>query len=489
MAAPARAMTGQDPGVDLGGAFNPKSLGWGLFEFARNPYYNLVVIYIFAPYFAAQVAGGGADGQVWAGLSVTLAGVICAVTVPLIGAAADRGCAIKPAIALALAVLAVTSLALWFVAPGSGPSGIALGVTLCVIGYCAYTYSEMLHNAMLSLTARPAAVPMVSGLGLALGNSAAVLMFLIMLAVFILPVQMPGVFGLGTAPAFGLDAQAFEHVRVVGPAVAIWLAVFILPFFLFMPERRPVTSGWGQALGAVVRGEGGSLVKRLSGIGAHLASLNRAAPDAMRFLLARLFYADGMAALLTLGAVYAQGFLGWGPVELVVLAITASACAALGAVVGGLLDRALGPRRALLLELGLLLALFSVSLGVSETGIFYGLIPAGEPVHGGALFPSLPDLTYLGLIIPVAMMVGAVVTSSRVMLVQLAPVDRQGEFFGLYFVAGTVTVWMGPGLVTLATALSGDQRVGMASISLLFLAGLALLTTIRKGARARAALL
>jgi UMF1 family MFS transporter len=459
-----------------------------MFEFARNPYYNLVVIYIFAPYFAREVAGGGADGQAWAGLSVTLAGLVCAVTVPLIGAAADRGTSLKSALAMLLTVLGLTSLSLWFVTPGSGAAGLALGVTLSVIGYCAYTYTELLHNAMLSMTARPSALPMVSGIALGLGNSAAVLMFLIMLAFFILPVQMPGALGLGTMPAFGLDASAFEHVRVVGPAVALWLALFIAPFFLLMPDRHPVTTPWTRAFRDVLNGDGrgGGLGARLTAFRRHLASLNRDAPDAMRFLLARLAYADGMAALLALGAVYAQGFLGWGPVELVVLAITSSSCAALGAAIGGALDRWLGPRRALLFELGALLSLFAVSIGVTEDAILYGLIPAGEPLHSGALFARLPDLTYLGLILPMAMMVGAVITSSRVMLVQLAPVHRQGEFFGLFFVVGTVTVWIGPGLVSLTTALSGDQRIGMASISVLFLIGLALLTTIRKGARARA---
>ena len=69
------------------------------------------------------------------------------------------------------------------------------------------------------------------------------------------------------------------------------------------------------------------------------------------------------------------------------------------------------------------------------------------------------------------------------MLVTLAPPGRSGEFFGLYALAGTITVWMGPLLVEQFTLLSGDQRIGMLSINLLFAIGLAVLLTVRMPAR------
>lgn len=492
MAGSARAPGTGDAAAE-GGVFGTKSLGWAVFEFARNPYYNLVVIYVFAPYFASVVAGGGARGQAWAGASITIAGVVCALSVPLLGAAADRGCRVKPVIAAFIILLGLVSCALWFVTPGLGAAGIALGVALSVLGYCSYTYSEVLHNAILAQAARPSALPLVSGLAIGLGNLAAVTMFIIMLAGFILPVRMPGLAGLPDGPLFGLDPEKYEHLRIVGPLVAAWMAVFIQPFFLFMPERRPIRSTWPQALGWIVFGppDGTSRPRRfarqLRGLFAYARALARDCPDAMRFLLARLIYADGMAALLTLGGVYAGGFLGWGEVELVILAITGSVFAAIGALAGGVLDRAVGPRRALMVEIGLLILLFVFSLSITKQAILFGLLPADRPVHGGTIMPTLADLAYLGAIMPMAVLVGAIITSSRVMLVQLAPPERVGEFFGLFSIAGTITVWIGPGLVTLITVVSGNQRAGMTGIAVLFAAGLALLLTIRKGARARAA--
>jgi len=73
----------------------------------------------------------------------------------------------------------------------------------------------------------------------------------------------------------------------------------------------------------------------------------------------------------------------------------------------------------------------------------------------------------------------ASISSSRAMLVALAPAGRSGEFFGLYAIAGTITVWMGPLLVEYVTLWSNDQRIGMASISVLFAVGLAVLVTVQ----------
>src|SRR5512147_2293939 len=41
----------------VGGAAAPAGISWALFEFARNPFFMLIVTYVFPPYFAAFVIG------------------------------------------------------------------------------------------------------------------------------------------------------------------------------------------------------------------------------------------------------------------------------------------------------------------------------------------------------------------------------------------------------------------------------------------------
>lgn len=72
------------------------------------------------------------------------------------------------------------------------------------------------------------------------------------------------------------------------------------------------------------------------------------------------------------------------------------------------------------------------------------------------------------------------------MLIHVAPLNMRGEFFGLFAIAGTVTVWIGPMLIELFTRWSQDQRIGMSAIALLFFLGLAVLLTVRSDPPRRA---
>lgn len=485
MAAPAAATTPDFPAVE-GGAFGKKALGWATFEFARNPYYNLVVIYVFAPYLANVVAGGGVTGQVVASINIAVAGIICAIMIPLLGQASDLGARIKPLAAMALLSLGISAAFLWFVAPGG--LGLALGMVLLMIGYVSYTVAEVMHNAILPMAGRPKVLPVVSGMGIGLGNLGAVIALVLMLVLVILPVRA----GDGEARPFGLNPDDFEHVRIVGPAVAVWMLLFILPFFLFVPEVPNRRGSWRGAMGMILFGEPdgtpkrGRLATRAKGIAGYLRGLNGDHPDACRFLIARLIYADGMAALLTIGAVYVSGFLLFSETEVIIMGLATSVLAAMGAFAAGWLDTWLGARRAVILELSSLLFLLLFLFSITRESLFFGLIAVPPESDPEAIFGSLSDQVYMALIVPAAMLVGAVITSSRVLLLQLAPAGRVGEFFGLYQIAGTITVWMGPMLVGVFTIVSGSQRVGMTAIWILLGVGLAILLTIRKGARMRA---
>ena len=47
----------------VGGVMQPAGLSWAVFEFARNPYFMLIVTYVFPPYFAQYIVGDPVIGQ------------------------------------------------------------------------------------------------------------------------------------------------------------------------------------------------------------------------------------------------------------------------------------------------------------------------------------------------------------------------------------------------------------------------------------------
>lgn len=458
-------------------AFTLKGFAWGVFEWARNPYYNVIVIYVFAPYFAEAVVGGGPQGQAVVADTIKIAGLIMAVFAPLLGILVDKGGGKKGLIFVVLAGLALCSFLLGGIRPGVA-GAVPLGMALLIIGYCCYTVSELLHNAILPAAGEPKALPMISGLGLFMGNTAGVLMLVMLLLI-----------GMFTS---WVDAIPGGIGAISGPVVGIWLGVFIIPFFLLMPDRKGSLGSWRAATAQTFsprnfdsRGQIPVVSVLMSLIINPVVFVYRKFvefPNVMRFLLARMIYADGLAVLLTLGGVYVAGVLGWSAYEVIIYGITGSLIGALGGFVGGALDGRLGPKRALMVELTGIIVILFIQLSVTRDALFFGLVPAGHDVWGGfgtGLFTSLADVFYYLMIVPAAIAIVACITSSRYMLVHISPPDRIGEFFGFYAMAGSVTVWLGPLIVQQMTLAFDDQRLGFSGIGLLFLAGLVLLASVK----------
>jgi UMF1 family MFS transporter len=206
--------------------------------------------------------------------------------------------------------------------------------------------------------------------------------------------------------------------------------------------------------------------------------------EAFKFLIARTIYADGMFALLTIGAVYVSLFLGWGLIELTIYAIWASAWGVAGGIFGGWLDQKLGPKNALIVEIAAIVLILFLGLSITRDSAFFGLLP-NVKVWDAPFFSGTSDLIYLAQGALIAVFATANISSSRSMLIHVAPAHMRGEFFGLFAIAGTVTVWLGPLLIEQFTRMSGDQRIGMSAIALLFFLGLAVLLTVKSDPPAR----
>jgi UMF1 family MFS transporter len=502
----------------VGGVMAPAGFSWALFEFARNPYYMMIVVYVFPTYFSQVVVGDPVLGQALIFQATKWAGIICALTAPFLGAMMDRGGRRKPWMAVFLGSLCISGAALFWSLPGGAGLGIVLTMVFLVFGFVGYTYSEMMHNAMLRSSGRADALSQISGTGLALGqlSSALCLAALVVVA--------------AVAPALGGQDGDFLLQRGVGPFVALWLVVFVVPFFIYMPDGGPLggtwikaaveigraikpkqprpawrwylpcfivlsllililfydvlgSQNWPIALGlAVILGAAASLPVAPR-IAAYLGRYLRESPDAMKYLAARLIYADGLTALLAGGGVYTAGMLGWDTSEQALYGIYGSIFGFVGGLfIAGPLDRALGPRRAIILNLGVLCLAVMIALSVTQQSILFGLIPSAQVLHGGPYFNTFSDVFYLAMVAVIAMSSTALISSSRFFLITLAPKERISEFFGLFALSGTITVWIGPMLIEFATRQSGDQRIGFSPVLLLFAVGLALMLTLKPGA-------
>mgnify|MGYP000873807336 CR=1 FL=1 len=444
---------------------------WALFELARNPYALLCIIYVLAPYIAKDVIGDPVRGQATIALWQTIAGVLVALTAPFLGAAADRMGHRKPLLALVIVVMIPAVLIQYWALPNGAGLPIWALATAVIVAGVGYAWTEVIHNSMLSVAAKPRLISAVSGLGLSLGNAGGVLLLLFVLWAFALPGQLP-IPGVPPKPLFGLDPEKFEPIRIVAPICAVWLVALSLPLFLWTPDRNATGEG---VLTALRRGVVGMLetLRRL-----------RTHGNVTTFLVARMFYVDGVTAIVIFAGVYVAGILGWQPIERLAFGVTLSIFASFGGLASAFLDARVGAKMAVAIEIAVTLAMLIVQVSISPTQILF-IVPTdpSENVWGGPVFETASEVAYVLASIVIAISITASYASSRALMAQLTPPKMEGEVFGLYALAGSATAWLAPLLVRTFTSAFASQRVGFGSIGILLVAGFALLQFVKPPAR------
>lgn len=449
------------------------AIAWAFYEWGRNPYVVICTIYVFAPYLAAQVIGDPIEGQAQIASLNKWAGLAIALFAPFVGAAADRAGRRKIPLGIITAFMASCIGLLWFVQPGGGVFPEWIWFPLLLIIGMAFPLTEALHNAMLSGATTPRLVPQASGLGLALGNAASVLILIFTLVFLAFPGNVDWSW-IPKQPAFGLDPATFEPQRFVAVMCAAWLAVFTVPLLLWTADTvrgMPWIQAAKEGMGGVV---------------ATLRTISRERPDIVRFLIARMFYADGKTAILISGGVYAAGMMQWGFIEMVIYGITLSIVAVFGGFVGGWLDNLVGPKRAIQIEITLTAASLISMASFQRDTIFFVWHPSLEPVWSFPYFQTLPEIAYFFCVAVIAIFITAAYASSRTFMTRLAPKEMIGELFGIYALAGTATVWMGPLLVDSLTrwgqknAPEWALQIGFGSIVVLLIVGFAILWGVKE---------
>lgn len=375
-----------------------RAASWVVYDLA-NTIYAAAVTYLFTPYFTETFAGT-LDARTSLGVTTTVSMLLAGLLSPLLGALADRTGRTRTL--LTLATLGnVTVMLAW----GLGGSAAQLLAGLFVANV---TYQSALtfYNVLLPSVAPPARQGWLSGIGTGVGYFGNIV---VLVALLLVPPA-----GFGEAPAY----LAFGGAAFL---------LFALPCLVLVRDRRPIEPGpLGPALRASWRGLGTTLRE----LPRHRALLwfllgNFCVVDVMN--TAVQFFGDYVKDAFA--APFAAGTLRWFGLEfgpgarsmvafLGLLGLVFSGLAfGFGVLVARWTDRhALAVLRASALALGLALA-GGAWFGGGNTAAFTGTL-----VLGGALGMA------------------GVWTAGRKLLLQLAPRERIGEFFGLYGITVKVSV-------------------------------------------------
>jgi UMF1 family MFS transporter len=444
-------------------------VSWATFEWARNPYVLLITIYLFAPYFANHVVGDGVRGQGLSGEIQAYSGIVIAILAPFLGAIADCGGRRKPWIAFYAVVMAAALLPMWFAMPHSTGWNLFFIGALIAIANVAYEFSAVFHNSLLPTIVGQRGIAGLSGLGLALGNAGGIVLLLFMLIAFSLPGMVPWSF-IPSHPLFGINQALHEPERLAGPVCAIWLIAFSMPLFFFTPDRPSSNVPLFQAMMVGVR----SVIRTIRSL-RHYRNVGM-------YLLARLFFNDGMTAVLVFGGIYASSTFHWGVIPMLIYGIELSIFAVFGGFFGGWLDNRLGSKRAIFVSIGgtTLFGLLSLTMAPDRILWFIPYDVSGPKLWSAPFFSTWPEIIYLGIVNFVAVLITAGYANSRTMLARIAPVERMTEFFGLYSLSGQSTSFLATGFVGWLTLASNSQRIGLLGETIFLTTGLLLMFFVKE---------
>jgi UMF1 family MFS transporter len=384
---------------------------WALYDWANSAFSAVIVTFVFATYFSEAIAPDSVTGTAQWGWAMTASGISIAVMSPILGAIADAGGRRKPWLFVFTTITVGCCLLLWYAKPD--PSFVVYTLAIVALANLAFELAGVFYNAMLPEIVGRDYLGRLSGWAWGLGYFGGIACLVLTLFAFVQTER----------PLFGLDQSSAEHVRITGPLVGVWFAVFSLPLFLFTPDKR---STGLPAREAVRRG--------LVQLKRTFANLRRYR-EIVRFLIARMIYTDGLNTLFAFGGIYAAGTFGMDFAEVIRFGILLNVTAGLGA-------------------LGF--AWVTAAVIATSTLAFW--------IAGGLL----------------GIFVGPTQAASRSLMARMAPPELRTEMFGLYALSGKITAYIGPALLGTVTFWTGSQRWGIATILVFFVIGGILLLPLKE---------
>ena len=407
---------------------------WYWYDWANSAYVTTVSTVLFAPYIIAIAKEAAVDDRIsLLGISVapgslpsylvTISTIISAIVLPLMGPVADRTANKKRLLAV-FAWLGALSGSLIFFATGSNWQIGALGFFLANIFLGA---SLVVNDSILPLISDEENRDRVSSRGWAWGYLGGGLLLAINLAlVTILP------FGLSTG----------EAARISMLSACIWWAAFTLIPYRKLNDHPPLPLAESDG------GNRGIFAESFGQLGKTLRELPKY-PVALNFLLAYLFFNDGIQTVIASASTYGSQELGFGQSVLIGTILLVQFVAFGGALFFGRLAKRFGAKHTILGGLAVWMLIVTVALFLPEER----LIP------------------FLLLGVAIGVVLGGTQALARSYFSMLIPRGKEAEYFSFYHAMDRGTSWFGTLVFGLVYQLTNSYRPAIFALIAFFVIG------------------
>ena len=405
---------------------------WYLYDWANSAFSTTVISLFIGPYLTS-IAESSADASgmisLW-GLdmrpgslypyAISFSVFMQVFLLPIVGGIADRIKSRNGLLAVFAYIGSISTICLYFVKDGR----YALGAFLLIVANISFGAALVVANSYIPDLASPDQRDAVSSRGWASGYAGGGLLLILNIILYA---------GYET---FGVT-QA-EAVRISMMSAGIWWALFTIVTVRGLRSlNRPVGAVGSEALTVGFK----ELKSTLKDV--------RKYPETLKFLIAYLFYNDGIQTVIAISGTYAILELKLTEISLVIAILIVQVMALAGALLLAKLSNKIGAKKVILLTL----VIWTVMVIITYA------LPAGQ------------QNPYLAIAAGIGFVLGGSQALSRSLYSQVIPRSQEAQYFSFYEISERGTSWLGTLAFGIAFGLTGSYRQSVLLIIAFFIIG------------------
>ena len=396
--------------------FTKAEISWILYD-VGNSALVLLATSVIPIYFNSLAAADPAVEQVavgaW-GAAETVASLIIALLMPILGSVADMEGMRKKFIIGCIGTGAVATIAIGI------PNTWLPFLVIYVISAVALNASFVFYDALLVDATDDEHMDEVSSQGFAWGYVGSCIPFIVCLLIVL------------NAGSLGLTMKTAMLIAFI--ITSVWWVAFSVPMLKNVEQK------------SFKPREPHALRKAVTGIGSTLKAIW--ADESLRFfMLAYFFYIDGVHTVIKMSTSYGSN-LGIEGTQLVLALLVTQFVAWPASIIYGRLGRTVGTKKMIL---------------VGICGYF------GITLFAAFFLRTATEFWILAIC--VGLFQGGIQALSRSEFGKLCPKEHANEYFGFFDIFGKYAAILGTGLVSAFTFLTGNPSLGVLSIAVLFVIG------------------
>jgi len=406
---------------------------WYFYDWANSAYVTTITTVLFAPYLIAIAKEAAVDNRVQLlgvipvapgalpSYIITFSTILSALLLPPLGAMADRTEHKKQLLA-GFAWTGAAAASLLFFVTGDNWE---LGAFAVIVGNLCLGASVVVNDSILPQISTEEERDRVSSRGWAFGYLGGGLLLVVNLATVLMHES------LGMSEGFA--------VRLSMLSAALWWAGFTLIPFLRLRNYKPYH---------VVPEPGGIVRQSFGQLWATLKDMKNYKVT-WTFLLAYLFFNDGIQTVIASSSTYGAEELGFGQSTLIATIVVVQFVGFAGALVFGKAAERFGGRRTILVGIGIWMLIVSAAY----------------------VLPEKQVAPFLVLAVAIGLVLGGTQALARSFFSLLIPRGKEAEYFSFYHAMERGTSWFGTLTFGLVYQWTDSYRPAIFALIMFFVVG------------------